>query len=91
MRHERFVLENSDGDPIRGDVRREDEIRATEISLVVCHGFKGFKDWGFFPFAASGPNGRKTRIIRGSRLSAEKTTSTTPSGAGVGSCRPQLP
>ncbi|NIW35236.1 MAG: prolyl oligopeptidase family serine peptidase [Gemmatimonadetes bacterium] len=51
MRHERFVLENRDGDPIRGDVRRGDEVRDGG-AIVVCHGFKGFKDWGFFPYVS---------------------------------------
>jgi pimeloyl-ACP methyl ester carboxylesterase len=41
---------------IRGDIRLPTEGRATvagsgraDTALVVCHGFKGFKDWGFFP------------------------------------------
>lgn len=51
IRHERFVLENEDGDPIRGDVRRADGGPAS-AAIVICHGFKGFKDWGFFPYVA---------------------------------------
>lgn len=41
---------------VRGDVRIPTEPRSSagekllpEAALVVCHGFKGFKDWGFFP------------------------------------------
>jgi uncharacterized protein len=34
--------------PIRGDLRIPSE-REPESAVVVCHGFKGFKDWGFFP------------------------------------------
>lgn len=41
---------------VRGDIRlptaRRSEVSEAgppEIALVVCHGFKGFKDWGFFP------------------------------------------
>ncbi|WP_261378447.1 alpha/beta hydrolase family protein [Paenibacillus agilis] len=26
--------------------------KAVQGTLLICHGFKGFKDWGFFPFAA---------------------------------------
>lgn len=46
--HERFELASEAGDPIRGDVRRSRDPRG-ETAIVVCHGFKGFKDWGFFP------------------------------------------
>ena len=41
---------------MRGDIRFLAEAgsaipggRRTDTALVVCHGFKGFKDWGFFP------------------------------------------
>ena len=49
--HERFELASADGDPIRGDVwsgGAEDG----DAAIVICHGFKGFKDWGFFPYTA---------------------------------------
>lgn len=45
-------LRGADGDPLYVDVRsgaRGGELRPT---VVVCHGFKGFKDWGFFPKVA---------------------------------------
>lgn len=48
-RLDKLVLEAADGGPLRLDVRtgaRAGEIRP---AVVVCHGFKGFKDWGFFP------------------------------------------
>ena len=32
---------------LAGSVTPED--RSSDTALVVCHGFKGFKDWGFFP------------------------------------------
>ncbi|MCL7971653.1 MAG: alpha/beta fold hydrolase [marine benthic group bacterium] len=35
---------------LRGDVRRPDSV--TDRAIVVCHGFKGFKNWGFFPYLA---------------------------------------
>ncbi|MBU8907329.1 alpha/beta hydrolase family protein [Desertibacillus haloalkaliphilus] len=39
---------------IRGTVHASDEQlhRGKQPVLVICHGFKGFKDWGFFPYAA---------------------------------------
>lgn len=46
---EPFVIESSEGLPIRGDF----ELSARPHALVVIvHGFKGFKDWGFFPWLA---------------------------------------
>ncbi|UCF21076.1 MAG: alpha/beta fold hydrolase [Gemmatimonadota bacterium] len=46
-----FELLNGDGDPIRGDVWSGAGAR-NDTAIVICHGFKGFKDWGFFPFLA---------------------------------------
>lgn len=47
-----FQLEPRPGETLRGDLwapaPRGDPGRA----VVVCHGFKGFKDWGFFPYVA---------------------------------------
>ncbi|HET7038389.1 MAG TPA: alpha/beta fold hydrolase [Gemmatimonadales bacterium] len=42
-----FVLSGADGGPLRGDVRAAGN--APRPAVVICHGFKGFKDWGFFP------------------------------------------
>jgi uncharacterized protein len=42
-------LTGADGGPLRVDVRRPGDAAAT---VVLCHGFKGFKDWGFFPVIA---------------------------------------
>jgi len=36
------------GGIVRGDVRG---VSTGNAAIVVCHGFKGFKDWGFFPTA----------------------------------------
>jgi pimeloyl-ACP methyl ester carboxylesterase len=41
-----FSLAGADGGPLCGEVRTADGARPT---IVLCHGFKGFKDWGFFP------------------------------------------
>lgn len=48
--HRTFRLEPRPGDVIRGDVRRPDGESPGSV-IVVVHGFKGFKDWGFFPWA----------------------------------------
>ncbi len=43
---------------LRGDIRHlahdssEDAQGPANSVIVVCHGFKGFKDWGFFPYVA---------------------------------------
>jgi pimeloyl-ACP methyl ester carboxylesterase len=49
--HKRFELSNKDGDPIRGDVRMTADAKH-DAAIVICHGFKGFKDWGSFPYVA---------------------------------------
>lgn len=38
---------------IRGEVRVIPGGMATKPVLVICHGFKSFKDWGFFPYLAT--------------------------------------
>ena len=37
------------GADIRGDVWTTADTMA-DTAILVCHGFKGFKDWGFFPY-----------------------------------------
>jgi len=44
-----FTLTSDEGLPIRGDFDTPQHPRAL---IVVVHGFKGFKDWGFFPWLA---------------------------------------
>lgn len=46
--HERFAIPSRDGYPLRGDVRYLESFSGGK-AVVVSHGFKGFKDWGFFP------------------------------------------
>lgn len=50
-----FRLDVASG-TVRGDIRLPPERQSAvpdggppDATLVVCHGFKGFKDWGFFP------------------------------------------
>lgn len=49
MIHTTFTREPREGDLIRGDVRVP-EGPPPRSAIVVVHGFKGFKDWGFFPY-----------------------------------------
>ena len=49
MIHTTFTREPRPGDLIRGDVRIP-EGPPPRSAVVVVHGFKGFKDWGFFPY-----------------------------------------
>jgi uncharacterized protein len=45
-----FCFDNRDGLPIRGDLFSPDALPAP---VIVCiHGFKGFKNWGFWPEVA---------------------------------------
>ena len=67
-----FELTGADGGPLRGDVRAVAD-GSPRPAVVICHGFKGFKDWGFFPHLAD-------RLARGG-LSA---VSINFSGSGVG-------
>ena len=49
MIHRRFTLQSVLGQPIHGDLRRPEGDGPHPVA-VVCHGFKGFKDWGFHPW-----------------------------------------
>ena len=42
-------IDNREGLPIRGDLHLPDGESPHRLVLI-AHGFKGFKDWGFFPF-----------------------------------------
>ncbi len=73
LRH--FELTGADGLPLRGDVRTA-ENGAGRPAVVICHGFKGFKDWGFFPHVAE-------RLARGGITAVSFNFS----GSGVGVAR----
>jgi dienelactone hydrolase len=47
----RFELSGADGGPLRGDVRTQERGEGRP-AVIICHGFKGFKDWGHFPHLA---------------------------------------
>ena len=42
-------LSGADGGPLPVDVRSGARGAERRPAVVICHGFKGFKDWGFFP------------------------------------------
>lgn len=44
-------LENAHGLPIRLELRQPVDAEPGS-AVIVCHGFKGFKAWGFFPYVA---------------------------------------
>ena len=46
-----FTINNSSDEIIRLDIRHRQDIRNAP-GIIICHGFKGFKDWGFFPHLA---------------------------------------
>lgn len=63
--------------PIRGDVFRDTDAKG---AVVICHGFKGFARWGFFPhlarkIAAAGLNAI-TFDFSGSGIGADRETTT---------------
>ena len=48
-----FELEPRPGEILRGDLwSGAPTVEPAGRAVLVCHGFKGFKDWGFFPHAA---------------------------------------
>jgi pimeloyl-ACP methyl ester carboxylesterase len=48
----RFELRPRDGGPpVRGDLRVQEGTQPLS-AVVICHGFKGFREWGFFPAVA---------------------------------------
>jgi len=49
LSRESFELYNSSGEPIRGDLCF-DATRGSLPTVVVCHSFMAFKNWGFFPY-----------------------------------------
>ncbi len=49
--HESWTLQGADGQIIYGNTHRPASGRAL-ATLVICHGFKGYKDYGFFPYLA---------------------------------------
>jgi len=66
-------LAGVDGGPLRLDVRTAARAGEARPAVVVCHGFKGFKDWGFFP-----------RVAERLALAGFTAISFNTSGSGIG-------
>lgn len=45
-----IILNNSNNEPLSIDFRYPDSNNKGIPILIFCHGFKGFKDWGCFPY-----------------------------------------
>jgi acetyl esterase/lipase len=45
-----ITIKNKYGDPLTTDLRYDDNVTDKLPLLIFCHGFKGFKDWGGFPY-----------------------------------------
>jgi acetyl esterase/lipase len=43
-------IANRHGDPLTTDLRYYENVEEKMPLIIFCHGFKGFKDWGGFPF-----------------------------------------
>lgn len=56
-----FTIESNEGLPIRGNI---DAPQNPSALIVVVHGFKGFKDWGFFPWLAESLCNRGFAVYR---------------------------
>ncbi len=48
MIHKNFTFTNPDAELIRADAHYREGVKDAPV-VVICHGFKGFKNWGFFP------------------------------------------
>lgn len=49
-----FQITNPSGDLIRGNLHLPGNTNGHRCPVtVICHGFTGFKDWGFYPFLAN--------------------------------------
>lgn len=51
MLRRNFSLINSDSEIIRAEIHHREDVKNAP-AIVICHGFKGFKDWAFFPYLA---------------------------------------
>jgi pimeloyl-ACP methyl ester carboxylesterase len=52
VKKEAFSILVEEGLILRGDVHTYESAGAGQPVLLFCHGFKGFKDWGSFPYVA---------------------------------------
>lgn len=47
-----FCFSLEDSLSLRGNIHTIEDNKEKQV-VILCHGFKGFKDWGFFPYAAN--------------------------------------
>ncbi|MDP9193507.1 MAG: lysophospholipase [Acidobacteriota bacterium] len=59
--HTPFTIPSDENLPIRGDFDSGENPRAL---VVIVHGFKGFKNWGFFPWLAQRLAGHQLAVCR---------------------------
>ncbi|RFB32311.1 alpha/beta hydrolase [Brevibacillus sp. VP] len=64
MMQEAFVLPLEDSFVIRGDVHTTAAPGEKQPVLIFCHGFKGFKDWGSFPYVADALATKGVTVVR---------------------------
>ena len=58
---EPFEIEGADGGPLRGDLYAA--ALAGPRAALLCHGFRGYKDWGFIPLLASTIAAQGTPVV----------------------------
>lgn len=63
MTHQPFTLETAQGRTLYGFVDLPEEPGPRPV-VVVCHGFKGFMEWGFFPHLAELLRDRGFTVVR---------------------------
>jgi len=51
MLHKNISVMNSESEIIRAELYYRNAIKDAPV-ILICHGFKGFKNWAFFPFLA---------------------------------------
>jgi alpha-beta hydrolase superfamily lysophospholipase len=56
-----FTIPSAENLPIRGDF---DSVENPRALVVIVHGFKGFKNWGFFPWLAQRLAGHQLAVCR---------------------------
>ena len=51
MMHKNLSVTNSASELIRAEIYHRNAIKDAPV-IIICHGFKGFKNWAFFPVLA---------------------------------------
>ncbi|QRG66366.1 alpha/beta hydrolase [Brevibacillus choshinensis] len=64
MKREAFAIPVDSELTLRGDIHTDAAAGDQQPLLIFCHGFKGFKDWGSFPYVADSLAKRGVTTIR---------------------------